>query len=81
MTDLVYFSKTCGDCAHWQQHQKNINDLGTPTLGDCREQIHVLAIPVQTLRGMAIQTTAAFATTPKEFPACGRFVDAEKDNE
>jgi hypothetical protein len=77
---------TCSSCRHWFAVPNTPGDFGHAKAGDCREQIHLLAAPVEVpdvqmvsgvptnvvKRGLSIQ--AVYLRTANEFPACGRYL-------
>lgn len=59
----------CGHCAHWRRNPTDPMNLGAPPQGECREQLHVVSVPMP--QGVGLQ--ALYPTLPANFNACDRF--------
>lgn len=69
--------KTCGSCWHWEKGEVDPTDLAAVRIGECRERIHMIALPVLTLKGPGAQIQTTYARVPADFPACSHWKDAE----
>lgn len=65
-------SNSCGTCKHWNKLPADPLNLGATPTGECREQLHLVAFPVQSARGMGIQQMPMYAVVPENYPACSR---------
>jgi len=71
--------ETCKTCKHWHQAPIDPMNLGAPRSGTCREQPHLMALPVQGPSGqMAVQMQVIYIQTPEGFLACGRHAPREE---
>lgn len=63
---------TCVNCRHWHERPTDPHNLGAPRDGQCREQLHVVGVPVPG----GTNVMAVYPVLPGDFPACGRFEPA-----
>lgn len=66
----------CRNCQHWHQRDLDPMNLAAPRGGECREQLHVLLMPLT--GGLGLQTL--YPPVPADWPACGRFVERDAKN-
>ncbi len=59
---------TCATCKHFVRGEIDPANLAGPRKGECREGVHVMAIPTR----QGVQVTTLFAPVHASFPACGR---------
>lgn len=60
----------CVNCKHWHKNPPDPNNLAAPTGGQCRESLHVVAIPLGAGR---VQIQSMFAIVDGEWPGCAHY--------
>lgn len=74
----AYQSRTCGECSHFEERGVDPMNLGSGRMGECRQGLHVLAIPVMVedrlgMKKTSVQISSIYAQVPAEFKACAHF--------
>lgn len=68
---------TCETCKHWHKALTTALTLGQPSHGECREQLHIVAVPDSGPAGLAMRVTPCYPHVPAAMKACSRHAKRE----
>lgn len=73
--ETTKFERKCGNCAHWHQNAIDPQNLGKVRDGQCRQQLHSVAI----LNPGGFQILVLYPNVPATFDPCGQWGTREED--
>ncbi len=69
--------RSCQECLHWHKMPADPHNLSGEAKGQCRQQLHVIAVPSGPT---TLDLMPCYALTPATFPACGQFTTQDEFN-